>query len=317
MHAVARRSTIAVAVIVILASSGCRTAQTRVGVPPPRGGYFALKPVGAWSTLPSGRTCASRVHRSGWEPRPDNTKRNNTLVNAAAVHASFAARRRDSSWVHWNDWVLPRVGGQFTGTTDEIFQWGACKWGLSDDMIRAIAANESTWYQYLTYPSGRCVYQYSCGDIIPSANADTVLYCNSIASLGHYDYQRDYRRGICPETFSIVGIKSWQAPSWGRMAGNMNGTFPFSRNSTALAVDYLGAFLRGCYEGWITWLHPAAGDIWGCVGAWYSGGWHDAGANAYIAEAKSKLARYVWLAPGWRDARPGCNQYGCPRPDQL
>src|SRR5262249_20187555 len=127
----------------------------------------------------------------------------------------------------------------------------------------------------------------------------------------------DYSAGICPETFSIVGIKSWQAPSWGAMADNQNGTFPFNRDSTAFAVDYLGAYLRGCYEGWITWLRPA-GDLWACVRAWYSGDWHDPDGNAYVAEAQGNLANYVWLDPNWSDDKPGCNKsYGCPQPDGL
>jgi hypothetical protein len=256
------------------------------------------------------------VHRSSWEPRPANYKRNHTTVNKAAVAASFAARPYDSSWKNWSSWLLPRVDGQFAGTTDEIFQWAACKWGLPDDVLRAIAVNESTWYQYLTYPSGRCVYQYSCGDIVPSANSNTTIFCNGIARFG-YDYQSDYSPGICPETFSIVGIKSWQAPSWGAMADNQNGTFPFSRDSTAFAVDYIGSYLRGCYEGWITWL-AGPGDLWGCVGSWYSGDWYDSGANDYVAHAKAELANFTWLAPGWPDDRPGCSRdYGCPQPDQL
>src|SRR5881409_3295618 len=32
-------------------------------VPPPPDGYFTLQPVGAWSSLPSGASCASQVHR--------------------------------------------------------------------------------------------------------------------------------------------------------------------------------------------------------------------------------------------------------------
>ena len=215
--------------------------------------------------LPSGDACKSMVHASSWEPRPDNYKRNHTLVGAAAVHVSFAARPYDSTWKNWNSWLLPRVDGQYTGTTDEIFQWAACKWGLPDDLLRAIAVRESTWYQYETYPSGRCVLHFSCGDIPTATSAPLQTFCTGLAKYG-YDYQRDYGAGICPETFGIVGIKSWQNPSWGQMADNQNGTFPFNRNSTAFAVDYIGAYLRGCYEGWITWLGPA-GDLWGCVGS--------------------------------------------------
>jgi len=43
-----------------------------------------------------------------------------------------------------------------------------------DDLVRAIAVRESTWYQYETYPSGRCVLHYSCGDFVPTATADTL-----------------------------------------------------------------------------------------------------------------------------------------------
>ena len=145
--------------------------------------------------------------------------------------------------------------GQFTGTTDEIFQWAACKWGLPDDVLRAIAVRESTWYQYETYPSGRCVLHFSCGDIHPTPTRRLEHFCDHIATFGH-DYQQDYSDGICPKTFGIVGVMSWQAPSWGLMADNQNGTFPFNRNSTAFAVDYVASYLRGCYEGWITGSTP-------------------------------------------------------------
>jgi len=256
------------------------------------------------------------VHSSSWEPRPDNYKRNHTLVDAAAVRASFAAWPYDSSWKNWNTWLLPRVDGQFTGTTDEIFQWAACKWGLPDDLLRTIAAGESTWYQYETYPSDRCVLHFSCGDLFTTATSDSSTYCNAIAKFG-YDYQADYGPGLCPKTFGIVGVMDWEAPSWGQMQDNQNGTFPFNRDSTAFAVDYIGSYLRGCYEGWITWLGPS-GDLWGCVGSWYSGDWHSAAANGYISRIQTMLNDYVWLDPTWPTNQPGCNPaYGCPGPDKL
>ena len=117
---------------------------------------------------------------------------------------------------------------------------------------------------------------------------------------------------------------SWQAPSWGQMPDNQNGTFPFNRNSTAFAVDYLGAHLRGCYEGWEHWLANtgtrtyAAGQIWGCVGSWYSGDWLSSAANGYISRVQNELNNYTWLQPGWPSNRPGCSAtYGCPGPDPL
>jgi hypothetical protein len=291
--------------------------------PPPVGGYFSLQPAGTWSRLPSGAECARLVHRSIWEPRPDNRKRNHIVPDANAVHRAFAARPLGSGGYdqRWDTWLLRRVDGQFTGTTDEIFQWGACKWGLSDDMVRAIADEESTWYQYLVYPSERCVSFYGCGDFFESSSAASKVFCDAIARYGH-DYQRDYGSGLCPQTFSIVGIKSWQAPSWGRMPDNQNGTFPFARDSTAFGVDYIGSYLRGCYEGWIHWLREegnyGSGDIWGCVGSWYSGDWHSSGAESYNNRVRSDLNRHTWLQRDWPSNRPPCSaRYGCPRPDGL
>ena len=38
--------------------------------------------------------------------------------------------------------AISRVDGQYTGTTDVIFRWAACKWGIDEDLVRAIATIE-------------------------------------------------------------------------------------------------------------------------------------------------------------------------------
>jgi hypothetical protein len=293
---------------------------------PPPGGFFELVPVGEWGSLPSGEVCQGRVHASTWEPRPDNYKRNHVMPDPQAVRAAFASRPRAVGGAHhpgWDSWLLARVDGQFTGTTDEIFQWGACKWGLPDDLLRAIAVRESTWYQYQTYPSGRCVPNFGCGDTFKATSAASGAYCAAVARRGH-DYQRDLGRGNCPKTFSIVGVMSWQDPRWGAWPDHQNGTFPFNRDSTAFAVDYLAGQLRGCYEGWEWWLGGtgtggyAAGDLWGCVGAWYAGEWHSPAANGYIGRVKDGMRFWPWLDPSWPVNKPGCNaRHGCAGPDRL
>jgi hypothetical protein len=312
------------------ATTATTTTTTRApsasSSPPPPGGYFSLASTGSWGSLPSGDTCKGRIHASTWEPRPDNNKRNHVIPDPAAVHAAFAARPRAAGGAYdtrWDTWLLPRVDGQFTGTTDEIFQWAACKWGLPDELLRAIAVDESTWYQYLTYPSGRAVPNYGSGDVFSAASAASKVYCGFVARFG-YDYQPDLGSGICPQTFSIVGLKSWQDPAWGTWTDNQNGTFPFNRNSTAFAVDYLGGELRGCYEGWESWLQGtgtrnyAAGDLWGCVGTWYAGAWHTSDAASYIDRVRSFQDARPWLGPGWAADKPACSsRYGCPGPDPL
>jgi hypothetical protein len=100
-------------------------------------GYFATLPPG--STLPSGAECAQRVRRSDWEPRPENTQANQT--------AGVKGVRIEGGSETFNDRYVSRVDGDFTGTTDEIIQWGACKWGFDEDIARSVAVVESWWKQ--------------------------------------------------------------------------------------------------------------------------------------------------------------------------
>jgi hypothetical protein len=321
--------------------------------PPPATGYFGLGPVGSWSSLPSDAQCAAQVHYSSWEPRPENTQQNNTSPAPGAMAASFASRTRDHGGSYnalWDSWLLKRVDGQFTGTTDEILQWAACKWGLPDNLIRADAATESTWFQYLHFPTdasygggggGSCYWNRGCGDAVASPTAATTVYCNGIATEGVlssevHDYQIDPvtsaggypwtpTSGMCPKTFSILGVMSWDDPAWQApypaYPGNQNGTFPFTRDSTAAAADYWGAYIRGCYEGWASWLKGtgsgtyAAGDLWGCIGSWYSGDWHSSAANTYIGNVQTKQNTTIWLTGEFDTSRVHYScaaKYGCP-----
>ena len=296
-------------------------ARYRVGFPPPpQSGYFSTHPPGSWSRLPGDDRCRRRVHASTWEPRPDNYRPNHRMPPKRAVRRALTSLPRDRSYARrWYRWLLPRVTGAHVGTTDSNIQWAACKWGISDNLLRAIAVHESTWTQYDTYPSGRCVPNMGCGDMITEPTYASRKYCAFISQAGH-NYEEDYGRGLCPETFSIAGVKSWQDPAWGRMPHNQNGTFPFNRNSTAFALDYLSSFLRGCYEGWVRWLDNtghgryAAGDLWGCVGAWYAGAWKTPSAKTYISLVRGDLDNRTWLQPDFPYEAPPCSdEFGCPR----
>ena len=99
--------------------------------------YFPTLPPGA--ALPTGEECARRVRRSSWEPRPGNATANETPGSPIV----FTDGRTDP----FREAYGPRIDGNFTGTTDEILQWGACKWGFDEDMVRAMAVQESYWDQ--------------------------------------------------------------------------------------------------------------------------------------------------------------------------
>ena len=316
---------IAVPAALALRDERAPSAATRVEhAPPDRTGYFRTAPVGSWSRLPTEAACARSVHRSTWEPRPANAAPNHRTFPVDRVHHSLAVRpvAVESSYdKRWDRWLLARVTGHHTGTTDEILQWAACKWGIADNVLRAVAVRESTWFQALAYTSGACVTNFGCGDWVTRSTSATTTFCASVARLGlDGTVGRRGRAGVCPRTFGIVGVMSWQDPRWGRLRGNQNGTFPFNQQSTAFAADYLASQLRGCYEGWEWWLRNTgtrdyrAGDLWGCVGAWYSGDWHSATANGYVSRVRQELARRQWLDAGWAAQLPPCSAVeGCPR----
>ena len=241
--------------------------------PPPNGGYFGLSPVGRYASLPGDAAAAAEVHKSSWEVRPQNASYNRTVP--AGLRLQRVNPASGAYDPRWNKYILSRITGDFTGTTDEIFQWVAAKWGMPDNLIRTIAFVESTWYQ---------------------SNYGDFVYDRAQCPAG-------FTKLPCPVTFGIVGTKSTSWP----------GIFPWNRDSTAAAVDVLGAWLRGCYEGWVWWLRNEnrshgvyrAGDIWGCVGAWYSGNWHDGSPSTpdtgenYIAQAQYWLNVKPWLRPGF------------------
>jgi hypothetical protein len=106
------------------------------------GMYFRTLP--AQAPLPrSDRLCRSLVSARGFEPRPDNYAANHTVPSERVRWPT------SSDQLHWRRWIAKRgrVSGNYTGTTDQIIRWGACKWGVDEDTIRAAAVVESRWHQ--------------------------------------------------------------------------------------------------------------------------------------------------------------------------
>ena len=232
-------------------------------------GGFTTLPPGA--TLPSEQQCAARVHRTSWEPRPDNTTANQHVPTQTQI----------SLLVPWNEAIgvdprannlLLQINGNFTGTTDEIIQWATCKWGIDENIILAEAVVESYWHQNFQ------------GDYITDKT-----YCPP----GTWDGKG------CYQSYGLLQLKYYY----------FQGSWPMSRDDTAFSVEYVLGVIRTCFEGWTTYLndrtplpgysHYHAGDIWGCLGRWYSGGWYDQGALNYIQKVKAALAAKAWLQAGF------------------
>jgi len=213
------------------------------------------------STLPSGAQCAAwvRAGNDGIEHRPDNSSANNT-VPSSSVTARLVIDGADAAR---NQRLAPRVDGNFTGTTEQILRWGACKWGFDEDVTRARAVVESSWHMATT------------GD-----RTNDGQLCSHIGL-----------SAPCPQSYGLLQVK-----------GTVHeGTHPASARATAFGVDYAMAWLRACFEGGFGWLAQTsdgssygAGDEWGCVGAWFSGRWWDQSANDYVGTVRSHLERRTW-----------------------
>ncbi len=59
----------------------------------------------------------------------------------------------------------------------------------------------------------------------------------------------------------------------------------------------MGATVRRCYEGWSYLGDQAKGDIWGCVGRWFSGDYNP--GQQYVTAAKQHYASKPWRQAGF------------------
>jgi len=152
-----------VIMLVLWATECCRAADAE-----PQ--HF--RTIGPGAELPSADSCAERVRRSAWEPRPENRDANHTVgkkgVDIDGADAAFNAK------------FAPRIDGDFTGTTDEIIQWASCKWGFDEDITRARAVQESFWRQ--------------------SKESDVTSNDEACSKIG--------KTAPCPQSYGILQVKS-------------------------------------------------------------------------------------------------------------
>ena len=206
-----------------------------------------LKAKIGWGPLKD-RKAAKKVVKTTHEVKPQNTPENLTVPTKEEI-AYFRAHS-DMPYAKY-------VDGRYRGTTDDIIEWAAYKWGLPEDVLRAVAVKETTWDM----------------DYLGDYNAVTDRY----DSFGIFQVRRPYH--CC---------------------------LPFMRDSTAFNADYYGGIIRAYFDGEQDWLNNPdvapdngrkyrPGDLWGSVGAWYTGRWHtEANDRDYVAPIKEILQARTW-----------------------
>ncbi len=195
------------------------------------------------------------------ENRPDNAVPNSVVppANWLTSYDQAVANGEGGAPGSW----LQRADGQYTGTTDEILQWGSCKWGFDANVTRATAVNESHWHQDAIGDNGE---SYGILQIkITAGNYPSTVPYEQNSTAFNVDYKLAQQRACFEGQISyLTGRPPLSGyPTYQQAQGN---------------VDQM---------------------LWGCVGQWFSGGWYDSGAVNYINEVQSYLASKPWLQPGF------------------
>lgn len=257
--------------------------------PTPVGRFTTL---GYKATLPSESTCTAIVNAS---PTAERIPGNNAFnIPPSGIPASFYINPTPTKGDSDSVADFQGVSGNFTGSTDDIIRWAACKYGVDEDVIRAQGITESHWDQ--GEPGDKRTTKSQC--VQPGF---TALWNTTIT-------EPDGSVVSCPNC-------CWQSWSlWQTKVWDNDTTWPMMMQSTPFAADYRYADQRSCMNGnYAQYMASQGGNtyaadiaafkaggsnsrvLWGCIGTHYSGNWYDSGAQAYITETQNNLAAKAWM----------------------
>jgi hypothetical protein len=250
------------------------TSDEGPGDMPPRDSYGWVSCSSNFVPLSDARAAALIVRTA--ENRPGNEAANNYRPSSTELSA-FLNDETDLYGVlpvQYNPYFHYVTGG-FSGTTDEIIQWGAEKWGIPADWLRAEYVQESWWDQS------------QLGDLTTVANP--TLYPAYSRVTGNQVYQ----------SLGITQIK-WNHPD----ANNSGiGTEPLRWKSTAFNVDYQAASVRFYFDN-PHGKRSAWGDAytscnnWLSIGGWYNPfPWNNPEQQRYVQSVQTCLANRTWAQP--------------------
>lgn len=202
------------------------------------------------------------------ERRPANTAANHVQGPATWAALNIGPWATNPYWVHALA-NFQKVTGHFTGTTDEIIEWAAHKWGLDEDLIRAVAVQESSWLQ---------------------SEASDVA--NGTAHSFGLTQVRD-----CDASKSTLDHSGWGGQPYTTtstaVACDIYGAFIRSVYDGAWYDG--GQYLyNGRTVGQIASVNSWDYVLWGAVGAWFSGDWYSSAAQGYITGVKAHLTNRDW-----------------------
>jgi hypothetical protein len=212
------------------------------------------------------------------EAVPANSQANAYMPTDAELQAFHSAKTDNGDTIDSERWYTRYVTGR-PGlphpTTDELIQWGAHKWGIPEDWLRAQYEQESGWKQsdqgdLRTEPS-------SWLSLFPSFSCPTVTQCF--------------------ESLGITQVK------WRPDGSDDAGTEPLRWKSVAFNIDFECSILRYFYDNPYglrsSWgdssYHPL--DGWLSLGGWFEPyPYGNSNQLDYVAQVKRHLADRDWPA---------------------
>jgi hypothetical protein len=198
--------------------------------------YFGLAPLG--TPLPrSDAYCASHV-----EPMAENVPANegaNHDIPPAGTNFDWGPSTTGNAALKAN---FAHVDGDFSGTTGEILEWAACKWGWDQDYAMAEAIDESVWKQSQVNNNAFGILQVSVsqdGDS-PSANSGWGGYPWVQESTAvNADAQMAYLRSCYDGDVTYLGNGYHAGDAWGCIGSWFSGQW-YDSGATGYISDVQG-----------------------------------------------------------------------------
>jgi hypothetical protein len=219
--------------------------------------YFGTEPPGTSGLPRSDSYCADHILLSSWEPNHGNLSYN--------VPKSSDPSPYDTWWNSYPAWLALRsqADGNFVNsdgsvpTDTEVFSFAACKWGIDENLLRAVSVQETDWSE--RFWGDRCNLS-------------------------------DPSQGI--GSYGIMQVKNRNCSNQGDWGG-----YPRTYDSTTYNVDFYGAAFRACLDRDLWYSYGSTTDVStlvrGCVGAWFSGSFDP--SSAYTNSVYQHLANKDWL----------------------
>lgn len=159
-------------------------------------------------------------------------------------------------------------------STDDLIQWGAHKWGIPEDWLRAEYSLESYWSSF------------QLGDEI------------AVSSTVYDEYPLLSRVPNSLDVYRSLGITQIM---WSPDGSVGAGTEPLRWESTAFNIDFQAAAIRYFYDNpegaRSTWGDASYQPCqqWNSIGAWYAPyPWGNSGQAQYVAKVQISLSQRVW-----------------------